>query len=68
MFYRSVWKVKARPRMTLFTWTTALRRILTLDNLSKRRIIVVIGDACVNLVRKLQTIFFFIALWLRELF
>jgi hypothetical protein len=32
-----IWKVKALPRLAFFVWTAALGKILTLDNLRKRR-------------------------------
>jgi hypothetical protein len=34
--WRSVWKVKALPRVAFFLWTTTLDRILTMDTLRKR--------------------------------
>ena len=33
--WKSVWKSKVPTRMTFFTWTAALERILTVDNLRK---------------------------------
>jgi hypothetical protein len=39
--WKSIWKVKAPSRVAFFVWTTALRKILTLDNLRKRHVIVV---------------------------
>jgi hypothetical protein len=42
--WRSIWKVKVPLRMSFFVWTAAFGKILTLDNLRKRRIIVV--DRC----------------------
>jgi len=38
--WKSIWKVKVLPRMSFFVWTATLRKILTLDNLRKRNIIV----------------------------
>jgi hypothetical protein len=38
--WKSIWKVKVLPRMAFFVWTATLRKILTLDNLRKRNIIV----------------------------
>jgi hypothetical protein len=39
-----VWLSQALPRAAFFTWSAALGRILTLDNLRKRHIIIV--DRC----------------------
>jgi hypothetical protein len=43
--WKSVWKVKVPLRVNFFVWTAALVKILTLDNLCKRDIIVV-GWCC----------------------
>jgi hypothetical protein len=37
---KSIWKVKVPPRVAFFVWTATLGKILTLDNLRKRNIIV----------------------------
>jgi hypothetical protein len=42
--WKSVWRGKTHSRVAFFVWTAALGRILTLDNLRKRRVIVV--DQC----------------------
>jgi len=34
--WKSIWKVKAPPRIAFFLWATALGRILTVDNLRRR--------------------------------
>jgi len=34
--WKSIWKVKAPPRITFFLWVTAWGRILTVDNLRRR--------------------------------
>jgi hypothetical protein len=39
-----VWRSQAPPRAAFFTWSAALGRILTLDNLRKRNLIIV--DRC----------------------
>ena len=39
--WKSVWKAKVPTRVAFFTWTAALERILTVDNLRKRRVIIV---------------------------
>jgi hypothetical protein len=38
--WKSIWKVKVLPRMAFFVWTATLGKILTLDNLRERNIIV----------------------------
>jgi hypothetical protein len=42
--WKSVWRSQAPLRAAFFTWSAALSRILTLDNLRKRHIIIV--DRC----------------------
>jgi len=42
--WKSVWRSQAPQRAAFFTWSAALGRILTLDNLRKRHIIIV--DRC----------------------
>jgi hypothetical protein len=37
---KSIWKVKAPPRVAFFVWTAALGKILTMDILCKRNIMV----------------------------
>jgi hypothetical protein len=39
--WKSIWKVKVPVRVSFFAWTAALGRILTVDNLRKRGLIVV---------------------------
>jgi hypothetical protein len=39
--WKSIWKVKVHPRVPFFVWTMTLGKILTLDNLCKRNIIVI---------------------------
>lgn len=38
---KNIWKVKALSRMVFFVWTAALGKILILDNLRMRNVIVV---------------------------
>ena len=38
--WRSVWKAKVPSRVAFFLWTTTLGKILTIDNLRKRRVII----------------------------
>jgi hypothetical protein len=37
--WKGIWKVKAPPRVAFFVWTVMLGKILTLDNLRKKNII-----------------------------
>ena len=39
--WKSIWKVKVPVKVSFFVWTAALGRILTVDNLRKRGLIVV---------------------------
>jgi hypothetical protein len=39
--WKSIWKVKAPPRVAFFSWTAALGKILTVDNLRQRGLILV---------------------------
>uniref|UniRef100_A0A2N9FQZ1 Reverse transcriptase zinc-binding domain-containing protein n=1 Tax=Fagus sylvatica TaxID=28930 RepID=A0A2N9FQZ1_FAGSY len=39
--WRSVWKSKVQTPVAFFSWTVALGRILTIDNLRKRRVLVI---------------------------
>jgi hypothetical protein len=39
--WKSIWKAKVPPRVAFFTWTAALGRILTAENLRRRHIILV---------------------------
>jgi hypothetical protein len=38
--WKSIWKSKAPPRVAFFVWTAVLGKILTLNNLRKKNIIV----------------------------
>ena len=38
--WRMIWQSKVPPRMTLFSWSASLGKILTIDNLRKGRVIV----------------------------
>jgi hypothetical protein len=38
--WKSIWKTKAPPRVSFFVWAAALGRILTIDNLRRRHVIV----------------------------
>jgi hypothetical protein len=39
--WKSVWQMQAPPRSVFFAWLAALGKILTLDNLKKRHVIVI---------------------------
>jgi hypothetical protein len=39
--WKSVWQTQARPRAAFFVWSVGLDKILTLDNLRKRQVIVI---------------------------
>jgi hypothetical protein len=39
--WKSVWRSKAPPRVALFVWTAVRSKILTLDNLGRRSMVVV---------------------------
>jgi hypothetical protein len=39
--WKSIWRTKAPPRVAFFVWSAALGKILTLDNLRKRNMMVV---------------------------
>ena len=38
--WKIIWKSKALPRMAFFVWTAVMGKILTVDNLRKKNIIV----------------------------
>jgi hypothetical protein len=39
--WKSIWKAKVLPRVAFFSWIVALGRLLTIDNLQKRNLILV---------------------------
>jgi hypothetical protein len=39
--WKSIWKEKVPPRIAFFSWTAALGKLLTIDNLRKRHLIIV---------------------------
>jgi hypothetical protein len=39
--WKSIWRTKAPPRVAFFVWTAARGKILTLDNLRRRGMVVV---------------------------
>uniref|UniRef100_A0A2N9HVH9 Elongation factor P C-terminal domain-containing protein n=1 Tax=Fagus sylvatica TaxID=28930 RepID=A0A2N9HVH9_FAGSY len=42
--WKIIWKAKVPPRIAFFSWTAALGKILTIDNLRKRHLIII--DRC----------------------
>ena len=38
--WRMIWQLKVSPRIAFFSWSTSLGKILTTDNLRKRRVLV----------------------------
>ena len=42
--WKSVWRIKVSLRVAFFVWSVSLGKILTMDNLKKRHVIVV--DLC----------------------
>jgi hypothetical protein len=62
--WKSIWWTKAPLKVALFAWTTALGNILTMDNLRKRRVIVIdrccmrkMNEESVDLIRLSQSWF-----------
>ena len=45
--FADIWKLKVPPRVVAFAWFALSRCILTMDNLRKRKIILVNGCPCV---------------------
>jgi hypothetical protein len=41
--WKSVWRTKSPPRAAFFVWSVTLGKILTLDNLRKRQVVIVNG-------------------------
>jgi hypothetical protein len=39
--WKSVWSTKSPPRAAFFVWSAALGKILTLDNLRKKQVVVI---------------------------
>jgi hypothetical protein len=39
--WKSVWRTKSPPRAAFFVWSATLEKILTLDNLRKRQVVVI---------------------------
>ena len=38
--WKSIWRVKVPTKVAFFTWSAALRKILTMDKLQRRNLIV----------------------------
>ena len=43
--WKSIWKAKVSPRVAFFSWTAALGRILTAENL-RRRLVIIVNWCC----------------------
>jgi hypothetical protein len=57
--WKSVWRTQAPSRAALFAWSAALGKILTLDNLRKRHVIVInICYMCKKTVESMNHLFF----------
>ena len=39
--WKFIWKAKVLPRIAFFSWTAALEKLLTIDNLQKRNLIII---------------------------
>jgi hypothetical protein len=59
-FWKNVWRTKVSLRAPFFSWSVALEKILTMDNLRKRHIIVVDCIIHVKGIESPWTIFYFI--------
>lgn len=59
--WKSIWKVNVLPKSSVFTWTLALGQILTLDNLWRRRMLVV--DLCYMCKKAKESWSFITWLW-----
>jgi hypothetical protein len=59
-----MWQTQAPSRTTFFAWPVALGKILTLDNLKKRHVIVI--DKCCICMRNGETVnhLFLLTMWL----
>ena len=44
--WKMVWQSKVPPRVAFFSWTVALGKILTIDNLQKRHFVVLEWSLC----------------------
>jgi hypothetical protein len=56
--WKSIWRIKALPRVAFLVWPTALGKIFTLDNLRKKNM--VLGVGCAKGTRNPLIICFFI--------
>ena len=57
--WRSIQRSKVLPRVGFFTWTAALGKILTINDLQKRSLLVQTGVICVNVMGRLWAIYSF---------
>jgi hypothetical protein len=56
--WKNIWRSKARPRVALFAWTATHGKILTVDNLRKKGMVLVIDVACAKRMGNRLIIFF----------
>ena len=61
-----VWNSKVPSRVAFFIWIAALRRILTTDNLQRRRIIILDWCCIVNRMVSMLITFLCTVVWLRS--
>ena len=52
--WKGIWKAKVPPRVAFFSWTAALGKLLTIDNLRKRHLILV--DWCCMCKRRGESV------------
>jgi hypothetical protein len=62
--WKSVWQTQAPLRAAFFAWSAVLGKILTLDNLKKRHVLVMDRFACIRGMGSPWTTFFFFVTWL----
>ena len=62
--WKNIWKVKVPPRVAFFSWTAALWKIFTIENLQNVILSLRIGVVCVSGVVRVMIIYCCIAWWL----
>ena len=59
--WKNIWRIKVPSRVAFFVWTAALRKILTLDSLRKRNIIMVDWCCmCKKIEKSIDHLFFIV--------
>jgi hypothetical protein len=56
--WKSVWRIKVSLRAAIFVWLVSLGKILTMDNLKKRHVIVV--NLCCICKRSIEFVYYFL--------